>query len=281
MLFLVATIWGTTFVATKIAFEHVSPLFYLFVRFALAGLLFPLFYRKAFPIPKSLFVSALPLLLWYFAGFALQTIGLNYTTASKSGLITGSYVIFTPMLQSVLERRVPPVAIWVASAMTFVGLAMLTASGEGFESDFNVGDLLTLLCGVCYAFYLVELDKLTSQEPFARDESLLMKLVLLQLLFCAIAALPTSLLLETPRIVFSWQLALVMLYLALFASVVTTILQTRFQKDTTPSRAAIIFIMEVVISTIFAVAFLGERLSAIAWLGAALMVAGLIVSEKS
>lgn len=280
-LLLVATIWGTTFVATKIAFENVSPLLYLALRFGAASLLFPLFFREAFPIPTSLLVSALPLLSWYFAGFALQTIGLNHTTASKSGLITGSYVVFTPILQSVLEKRVPPLGAWIASAMVFVGLAMLTMGDEGFGGEFNFGDFLTLLCGVCYAFYLVELDKLTSQERFAQEPSLLTKLVLLQLSSCAVASLPASFLLETPTLVFSWRLVVVIFYLAFFASVITTVLQTRYQKDTTPSRAAIIFIMEAVISTIFAVAFLGERLSVVAWLGAALMVAGLVVSEKS
>lgn len=281
-LLLTATIWGTTFVATKIALDNISPVLYLAVRFGLASLLFVLFFfRSSVPIPKSLFVSALPLLCWYFAGFVFQTIGLKFTTASKSGLITGSYVIFTPMLQSLLEKRVPPLGVWIASLMVFGGLYLLTMNGAELVSDFNFGDFLTLLCGLCYAFYLVELDKLTSQDSFSHEPSRLMKLVLLQLLFCGVMSVPFSFLLEVPMLDFSWTLVLVILYLALFASVITTILQTRYQKDTTPSRAAIIFIMEAVISTIFAVIFLGESLSTVAWIGAGLMIAGLIVSEKS
>ncbi len=280
-LLLTATIWGTTFVATKIALEHVSPLLYLAVRFSVASVLFMMFFRKSFPIPKLLFLSALPLLCWYFAGFVFQTVGLNFTTASKSGLITGSYVIFTPMLQSLLEKRTPPFGIWLASAMVFGGLFLLTMNGAELVSDFNFGDALTLLCGLCYAFYLVELDKLTSQSDFNSDGARLLQLVLLQLLFCGLLSVPFSFLLEIPQLHLSWNLVIVILYLALFASVLTTILQTRYQKDTTPSRAAIIFIMEAVISTLFAVFFLGESLSTIAWIGAGLMVAGLIVSEKS
>lgn len=280
-LLLTATIWGTTFVATKVALDHISPLLYLAARFGVASLLFVLVFRSSFPIPRTLFISALPLLCWYFAGFVFQTVGLQFTTASKSGLITGSYVIFTPMLQSLLEKRVPPLGIWIASLMVFGGLFLLTMNDAELLSDFNFGDFLTLLCGLCYAFYLVELDKLTAPSDFSQDPSRLMKLVLLQLLFCGLLSAPFSFLLETPKLEWSWTLALVILYLALFASVITTILQTRYQKDTTPSRAAIIFIMEAVISTIFAVAFLGERLSIVAWIGAGLMVAGLIVSEKS
>lgn len=165
-LLVTATIWGTTFVATKIALANISPVLYLAVRFGVASLLFVLFFRSSVSIPKSLFLSALPLLCWYFAGFVFQTIGLNFTTASKSGLITGSYVIFTPMLQSLLEKRVPPLGIWIASLMVFGGLYLLTMNGAEFVSDFNFGDFLTLLCGLCYAFYLVELDKLTSQRIF-------------------------------------------------------------------------------------------------------------------
>lgn len=280
-LLLTATIWGTTFVATKVALEHISPILYLAVRFGVASVLFAFLFRKSFPIPKSLFLSALPLLCWYFAGFVFQTIGLNITTASKSGLITGSYVIFTPILQSLLEKRVPPLGIWIASAMVFGGLFLLTMNGAELVSDFNFGDALTLLCGLCYAFYLVELDKLTSQADFSGDSSRLMTLVLLQLLFTGLVSVPFSFLLETPQIHLSWNLAMVILYLALFASVVTTILQTRYQRETTPSRAAIIFIMEAVVSTLFAVFFFGESLSTAAWVGASLMVAGLIVSEKS
>lgn len=280
-LLLTATIWGTTFVATKVALEHLSPLLYLAVRFSLASVLFAVFFRKSFPIPKSLFLSALPLLCWYFAGFVFQTVGLNFTTASKSGLITGSYVIFTPMLQSLLEKRTPPLGIWIASAMVFGGLFLLTMNGTELVSDFNFGDALTLLCGLCYAFYLVELDKLTSRLDFNHNSARLMQLVLLQLLFCGLVSVPFVFWLEVPKLHFSWNVAIVILYLALFASVVTTILQTRYQKDTTPSRAAIIFIMEAVVSTLFAVFFLGESLSIVAWIGAGLMVAGLIVSEKS
>ncbi|MFQ3597321.1 MAG: EamA family transporter [Chloroherpetonaceae bacterium] len=280
-LLLTATIWGTTFVATKVALEHVSPLLYLAVRFSVASVLFVMFFRKSFPIPKSLLLSALPLLCWYFAGFVFQTVGLNFTTASKSGLITGSYVIFTPILQSLLEKRTPPFGIWIASAMVFGGLFLLTMNGAELVSDFNIGDALTLLCGLCYAFYLVELDKLTSQSDFNGDGARLMQLVLLQLLFCGLVSVPFSFLLEIPKLHLSWNLVIVILYLALFASVLTTILQTRYQKDTTPSRAAIIFIMEAVVSTLFAVFFFGESLSTAAWIGAGLMVAGLIVSEKS
>ncbi|MGQ9806416.1 MAG: DMT family transporter [Chlorobiales bacterium] len=280
-LLLTATIWGTTFVATKVALEYVSPLLYLTVRFGVASLLFVIFSRQSFPIPKSLFLSALPLLCWYFAGFVFQTVGLNFTTASKSGLITGSYVIFTPILQSLLEKRTPPIGIWIASAMVFGGLFLLTMNGAELVSDFNFGDALTLLCGLCYAFYLVELDTLTSQKNFHTDGSLLMKLVLLQLLFSGLVSVPFSFLLEVPKLYLSWNLAIVILYLALFASVLTTILQTRYQRETTPSRAAIIFIMEAVVSTLFAVFFFGESLSLAAWIGASLMIAGLIVSEKS
>lgn len=165
--------------------------------------------------------------------------------------------------------------------MVFGGLFLLTMNGAELVSDFNFGDALTLLCGLCYAFYLVELDKLTSQKSFNTDGSLLMKLVLLQLLFSGLVSVPFSFLLETPQIHLSWNLAIVIVYLALFASVLTTILQTRYQKDTTPSRAAIIFIMEAVVSTLFAVFFFGESLSMAAWIGASLMIAGLIVSEKS
>lgn len=278
---LTATIWGTTFVATKLALETVSPILYLAVRFGIASLLFIIFFRQSLPISKSLFLSALPLLGWYFAGFVFQSVGLKLTTASKSGLITGSYVIFTPILQSLLEKRPPPLGVWIAAVMVFSGLFLLTTKGDSFASDFNFGDFLTLLCGVSYAFYLVELDKLTQKDWFANDSPQTLKLSLLQLLFCGTLALPFSFVLETPFISPSFTLVLVVLYLALFASVITTILQTRYQRETTPSRAAIIFIMEAVISTLLAVALLNEALSAAAWIGAGLMIGGLIVSEKS
>jgi drug/metabolite transporter (DMT)-like permease len=281
-LLVMTLIWGTTFVIVKLAVSEVSPMFYLGLRFGLATLFFALvFFRKIFPLNLPLFKASLGVMTWYFLGFLFQTIGMSDTTASKSGLITGVYVVLTPIFQSVIEKRPPPLGIWVAVAMVFGGLFLLT-SGESLTlTAFTFGDALTLCCAASYALYIVYLDKLTTRPEFADDKNFTFKFSFMQTLFVTVLSFISAFSFETIKFAPSVNFYLLWIYIALFATVFATLLQTRYQKDTTPSRAAIIFIMESVIAVVLGYFFLNETLSKTALIGAALMVGGLIVSERS
>ena len=101
-------IWGATFVIIKSALEDISPLLFISVRFLFATLLlipYGIKYLKG--IDKQALIGGILLGLLYFIGFTTQTVGLNYTTATKSAFITGTFIIFTPLFQILLLKKIP------------------------------------------------------------------------------------------------------------------------------------------------------------------------------
>lgn len=163
-LFLViaAILWGGTFVVIKLALDSVPPFLFLAVRFWLAGIITLLLYRKTLfskenrrwdYILPAFFVACSALL-----GYAFQTIGLVYTTATQSGFMTGAYVIFVPLLQIVIERKLPSLRTWVAVLIVVIGLFLISQNGKSYEEitktvGFGYGDGLTLI-GVFFLCYL-------------------------------------------------------------------------------------------------------------------------------
>ena len=204
------------------------------------------------------------------AGLILQTYGLQITTASKSAFITGMMVVFTPAAQMFVGRRIPKPGNLVGVMVVTAGLYFLTSpSGSGF----NLGDTVTLVAAFLFGFYIVYLDIYSKEEE-------LLPLAFLQI---AITAIMGWILVpfEVTQIHFTWNLLRLLFYTVFLATVVTTYTQTRFQKDTTPTRAGILFTLEPVISAVLAYFILGEILGMLGMLGALLIVIGILISELS
>jgi drug/metabolite transporter (DMT)-like permease len=265
-------IWGSTFVVVKGGLDDASPLLLNSVRFLLASALFVPF---ALPALRAMSRAAvlrggiLGALL--FAGFATQTVGLRYTTASKSAFVTGMLVVLTPIFQLLFARRPLRPGNVLGVALVTLGLYLLT-SPEG--SGFNVGDSLTLACAVAFALYIVLLDLYTrAHDPRA--------LTLLQFGFTAVLSTAAAPLVEDLRFEPTPALLSTVAFLAVMATVVAIYVQTRYQRDTTPTRAAVIFSLEPVFAALLAWAVRGEALGVLGIVGGAVIVAGVLVSELS
>jgi drug/metabolite transporter (DMT)-like permease len=209
--------------------------------------------------------------VFLYLGFVAQNIGLKYTTASKSAFITSLTVVFVPLLQVIIERRSPKLGNIIGVCIVSTGLWFLT-SPTG--SSFNEGDALTLLCAVFFAVYIVYLDVVSKEMTTLR-------LTFLQLASTSVCGLISVTAFEHLVVSLSPTLITVVMYLTLFATILTTFIQTRFQKDTTPTRAGIIFTVEPVFASIFAYVLLHEQIGAAGLLGGALIVAGVLTSELS
>ncbi len=273
-LILLATtiVWGSTFVVVKLGLQEFSAFLFVAIRFLLATLFFLVFFRKKiFPIPASVARKGGLLGLFLFIGFITQTIGLNYTTASKSAFITGMMVALVPLLQIFITRKPPKVGNIVGILLVVAGLLFLT-SPEG--AALNFGDALTIICAVAFAVYIVYLD-VVSREMTA------MQLTFLQIASNAVLATLGALLFESVAFNTSFNAIAALLYLTIFATIITVFVQTRFQKDTTPTRAVVIFSIEPVIASLLAYFFLGEILGPLGLLGGGLIVGGVLISELS
>ncbi|MBI5021054.1 MAG: DMT family transporter [Ignavibacteriales bacterium] len=274
----VTFIWGSTFVISKSLLDYTTPLAYTALRFFLsAAIVMILFYKRVSVIPLSTMLKGSVLGILLFFGFALQTVGLQYTTASKSAFFTGMLVVLTPIVyftvQHFLKMEKKPLRTGNIIGVIFAafGLFLLT-SPEG--SSFNFGDALTLGCAGLFAFYIVYLD-------FASSEPDKLQLTYIQFLVCGILGLISAILFENSHIVFSWQFISGLLYLTIFATIISMWVQNQFQGDTTPTRAALIFAMEPVIAAVFAYYFRSEIIGVVGIMGGAIILVGLLVSEFS
>jgi len=264
-------IWGGTFVIMKLGFADVSPFLFIAIRFTLGSLFFgAVFFRHLRSMKASVLRKGAVLGALLGIGLALQTYGLQITTASKSAFITGMMVVFTPIAQLFIQRRLPKPGNVIGVVIVTAGLFLLTSPGG---SGFNLGDFLTLVGAFLFGIYIVYLDIFTNEEEF-------LPLAFLQIAFTALLGwmlVPF----ETPRFEFTWNVARLLFYTAFLATVVTTYTQTRFQKDTTPTRAGILFTLEPVISAVLAYFVLGEILGMLGVLGGLIIVVGILTSELS
>jgi drug/metabolite transporter (DMT)-like permease len=265
-------IWGGTFSVVKSGLSDISPMAFVAIRFWIASVVFiALFRKKIFQISRPTLIRGCILGIFLFAGFAGQTIGLLLTTASKSGFITGTLVIFTPIAQLIIERRPPTVGNIVGIILVTIGLWIFT-SPQG--SEFNTGDVLTLAAAVVWGVYIVCLDLFSKKH----DSS---QLTFIQVGATAVLATVVIPFVEIPFIHYSGNLLVAFLYTALLSTVVTTYAQTRYQKETTPTRAAIIFSLEPIIAAVLAYYFLHESIGSLGILGGTLIIIGLLISELS
>ena len=278
-------IWGGTFALIKNAFNDISPLLFLGLRFGIAALIFlPFVYSSLKKTNKQTLIAGSILGFFYFAGFTAQSLGLNLTTATKSGFITGTFVIFIPILQLIIEKRKPKWFNLLSVFLVLIGLIMLSSKGENaidfikqLGSDFNLGDLLTLLCAILFAFQVVYVDVFTKKYEY-------LPMVFVQLLITGIGGFIISFIfsisaLETVKFTFNTTVIIAVLYTAIFASIIATVIQLKFQKFVSPTKAGIIFSIEPIFAAVFAYFLLSEKISNFGLIGCVLIFIGLIVSE--
>jgi drug/metabolite transporter (DMT)-like permease len=263
-------VWGGTFAVVKFALNSASPLTFLAIRFGIASIIFPLVYRKNyFSMDKATLMGGLFLGFLLMIGFAFQTVGLKYTTSSKSAFITGLLVAFTPIAQAVIERKMPSRGNLIGVTLVAIGLYLLTSPGG---QGFNFGDILTLFCAISYAIYIVYLDIFSKKHDVS-------KLTFLQLAVTCVLSIIAAPFFETVEVHFTTGLIWALLYTAILATVFSTYLQTKYQRETTPVRAAIIYSMEPVLANVIAFVAFGEFVGIIGAVGGVLIIAGLLTSE--
>jgi drug/metabolite transporter (DMT)-like permease len=150
-----AAIWGSTFYIVKDGLQSLTPLSIVAYRFMLAAVLLLawLLFKKKNPLKNSLRGIILGAILWSL--YIPQTVGLQFTSASNSGFITGLFVAFLPPLYWMFFRRIPPIQRQLAVVISLIGLWILT----GGLVEINTGDLLTLGGALFYALHILVADR--------------------------------------------------------------------------------------------------------------------------
>lgn len=259
-------IWGGTYIATKITLKETGPFFVVAIRFGLSAILFLHFARglRRHTIHRGAILGVLALL-----AFALQTIGLQYTTTARSAFITGLFVFFTPLFDWLWKGRRVPTGVALALPVVLTGLYLLAAP-EGRPP--NLGDYLTLVSAVVFSLHIIALDDFTRQDDFRG-------LLFVQFASTGLFALVPSLWFEPFPRSLSLEAIASLLYLTLLATFALLYIQMRFQKETTPVRAAVIYSLEPVFASVFALLLLREQLGTREVVGGSLLVLGVLISE--
>jgi drug/metabolite transporter (DMT)-like permease len=268
-LVLVTAVWGVTFVQVKDAVA-LYPLFaFLTVRFAIASLVLavPAAGRmRTLGRPGWIAGSALGLLL--ALGYALQTAGLDRTTVSSAGFITGLYVVFTPLLGLLLFRTRVGRAVWIGVAFSVGGLALLSGVGGGD----SLGNLLVLLGSAAYSLQIALMERYAPRyDPVAFTQA--------EMLSACAGFAVVAVALGQVEVPHGWTVWGALLVTGIFASALGFLVQTWAQRRLSAARTALAFAMEPVWAGLFGFWLAGDRLGAVGWAGCALIMAGIVVAE--
>lgn len=273
ILLVVAIIWGSAFVAQRIAAPNLGIFTFNGLRFLLASfILLPFVIRNRSKINsiddrtvRGIVLAGI--LLW--SGASLQQAGLRFTTAANAGFITSLYVVLIPIMLSLFFRRSPTTDIWVAAFLGAVGLFLISTAGKFI---LNPGDGLELIGALFWAMHVILIAWLVQRIN-------VFYLAFGQYLVCGTLGLFFGFLLERnqfPGLSSTWW---VIVYTGIFSVALGYTLQIFGQKHTPPAHAAIILSSEAVFAALFGWLMLNETLTIIQLLGCGLILTGIIIAQ--
>jgi drug/metabolite transporter (DMT)-like permease len=264
----VTAVWGSTFFLIKDLVARMPVADFLAVRFVIAALaMLLLFHRPLMRLSRREWLQGIALGAVYGVAQLLQTSGLEHTSASISGFVTGMYVVFTPLLGTVLLRQRLPSVTWIAVLLSVGGLGLLAL--HGFSIGYGVW--LTLISAALYGLHIVGLGA-WSRPGSAFALSTVQMLVIA--LVCLLATLPAG-----PTLPPDGGAWAAVIYMALAAGAGAMLVQTWAQAHLSPTRAAIVMTMEPVFAAGFAVSFGQDALTWRIAVGGALVLAAMYLVE--
>lgn len=271
----VALMWGMGFVASDVALNTFTPYQVMMLRFLIAAVIMSMvFFKKILQMDrKHLFYGAILGTILYIS-FILQTVGLKYTTPSKNAFLTAVNVIIVPFIGFLLYRRKVDKYGLAGAFLACLGIGCLSWRSD---TSINIGDVLTLICAVGYAFHIFFTGE------FLKKDCEPAKLMVVQMVVAFLWALLVVLFKgEGSSLAVGTTTAnyYSVLFLGIFSTCAAFLLQTLSQKRTTETKAAVILSMESFFGTLFSVLILKERLTTLMTVGCLLILSGVITAES-
>jgi drug/metabolite transporter (DMT)-like permease len=267
-------LYGATFTIVQDALDDLTATGFILVRFAIGGAaLLPLALRRGWRGPAArptdsarvLVGCGIALGFSAFVGYVCQNVGLQHTTTSNSAFITGLFAVFTPLVAAVLYRRLPNRWVVISVALAVLGLFLLT----GAQPSLGFGDAITLVTALSFGIWFVQLGAWANRFD-------VVTLTCIELL--AIAALSMPLVLLDGLGTVTAQAVFAVVFTGLGCSAFAFSIQAWAQRRVEPARASIIELLEPVVAGFFGYA-VGERLGWGGYLGAVIILAGILVAE--
>ncbi len=284
LLLLTAVIWGSAFVAQSAGMEYVGPFTFIGIRTMLGGIvLLPVIAimdrraKHALPaetpnVPayrKSWLVGGICCGVVLFAASSLQQFGILYTSVGKAGFITAMYIVMVPLLGLLFKKKVRLI-VWLAVAIAAFGMYLLCIN-SGLEGV-NRGDVLMLLCAVCFSCHILTVDHFSPYVDCVRMSCV-------QFIVCGALALIAMAVYETPRIGNILEAWLSIVYAGVLSAGIGYTLQIIAQKDTAPAVASLLMSLESVFAVLAGWVLLGQTLTLREIAGCALMFVAIVLAQ--
>ena len=261
-------IWGSTFVLVQAALKDISPILFLAIRFGIAAFALALLFRGRVnyrPNRAGLLAGTC-----LFAGYVFQTVGLQFTTASKSAFITGLAIPLVPLLTTLVYLNRPRFFEMAGVICASTGMGLMTLQGETLR--IGRGDLLTFFCAVAFAAHIIVVGHYSGKINYET-------LSFVQVAAAGLLAISTFWWIETPVVRWNPIVLVALGVTGLLATALAFTVQAWAQQHTTPTRTALIYALEPVVAWLTSFWLTGELLSRRAALGAGLILSGILMVE--
>ncbi|MFX1568165.1 MAG: DMT family transporter [Promethearchaeota archaeon] len=270
LLILTTILWGTSFILTKNITQDMPIFIYMGLRFAIALLGFAPFYSHLKSVNKKILLMSFITGILYFFGLAIQTYGLQTTTAGKAGFITGLSAIIVPFIAWIGFKKPLTKRIWVAVILSVLGMAFLLLEGE---SGIIIGDFIVLISAFIWAFYIIYNDKYVRIADIYSYS-------IIQIFVVSSASFIASLIIQESYAILSYPTTYwyIMVYLGIGVMTLTILFQNWSQQYQGPTQTAIIFTLEPVFAALFGFLIGNEVLSIYAWIGCGLIFIAILIT---
>ncbi len=270
LLILVTMIWGGTFLIVKDTVKISGPFTFLALCYTIGMLLLAIIFRKRLlRITRAEVFAGLLIGLFLFAGYALQTTGLQYTTVSKAGFLTGLYVPLVPVFSFLLLRQKPTLGAIIGVVSSLLGLILLSVNST-FNLVLGLGEMLLLGCSVAFALQIVCISRFAPRVDA-------INLAIVQLALTAVlsfVAMPVMG--ETYRIqpLVVWG---AVLFMGMADIAFCLLIMNWVQQFISSNRATLVYALEPMWAALFGYLLAGETLSLFAWIGCVFILLGMVV----
>jgi drug/metabolite transporter (DMT)-like permease len=269
----ITIIWGSTFVVVKSALADIPALLFLALRFAVAAIALLLIYRGA--LRKNAIGPGLLAGTLLFTAYVFQTVGLEFTTPSKSAFLTGLSIPMVPLVSSLVYKNRPRLLEVAGILIASFGMVLMTLP-LSLRFEMGRGDILSFLCAVTFALHIVIIGHFS---PVIGFESL----AVIQIAMAAVLGIGASSAVhwfaEPLRFHLTPGVAVAVLVTGLLATALAFTTQAWAQQYTSATRAALIFALEPVVAWVTSWALTGETMTNRGKVGAGLILAGILLVE--
>ena len=270
ILLFVAAIWGSTFIIVKKATSDMPTFMFLATRFSVAAISLAILRpHKKYWLNKDMWKSGFLIGVVLFGGYGFQTLGLQYTSAAKTGFITGLSVVLVPVIVAIFDKKLPAKKTTLGIVLATIGLGLLSLNGFSIA----LGDFLVFLCAICFALHIYSVAHFSKRYDA-------ISITTIQILTVAILSTIATFLFETgATVVWSGSVWWALILTAIPATSLAFLAQNGLQRYTTATHTALIFASEPAFSYIFAYMIANEVLTTQNTIGAVLILLGVVFAE--